>query len=995
MQISSAKPSREHWLELVAARQQRERCAQEVEAIKRSCENDCEKKSPAECLACREKIIDRIRARYCEDPDHEWFVQRTAFLQRLDGMFTDAKAHRVTMKSIDESIESEKEAWYRWVLRKYPEFLAIADRSIDTDDLRNMLDDPDRPLRELIAMMWKALEDPVDWSATLDEFTKKVAAAEGNAEALRKLYAAEFFTDKATGQLLEGAEAYRDEYMQSGSMLLEHVIDKLIMDHHNFQKSKPQRDEIESKIISIRRARQAHEQKIQNKINAKNQASAVNEKLYDLPVCSVCKSAADPKDVLSCSACQAIVLLGGDGALTVYCSNQCYQSGHASHAEKMHDCKAGDNCIQERDDDVSMTGDSTDSPVVCVQCVEGKKLSIYCSDRCARENMSSHRLSEHADKESSGPPSTLTTPLSEVLDKTLKKDNPGLQASNTPRACPASAAAPPSTFSIDFDVPAPEDIDDSFETLRDSHAASIEALFPDTMVGGFEPSLVAGMPTPPASSSHSHPIQSMHTKPRFNRASADSLLASFSAMLAHFPCIMLPADVTVSHLAATKPFVLLAILAASSGSRTLQGHLLYDEEFRKVLGLKVVAGGERSLELLQGILIYCAWYPFHLRPKNKQVFHYLRMAADLVSDLELDQEPRPGDSPFGIDDPELQLETLRAYLGFYFALSRHCRSALSWSRYKNLIQSFTPWVATCCDMLEANAQGENDRVLVAIVRIAGAIGDMWESLNTPGQSAQQIRLLLLGLESQWQSLRRCIPADIATSVPVKLALSFGEMYLHGSVLTRDPRKAAMSISAEGDSLLSPTKLLRCAYAVKEGLDMFLALDEAVFMHFTAVEWNRFVVATILAILLCFPLKDCPEFDSSWARSQIQLDHFLRQMTKDTSLTQASKQVDVLSATRVVLRVVLDKYERRVADEEAVQAMSMGPAIGCPMIDGSLDSYIPCWDIDLTASGPSPTTAVPKAPGDQQVFHDLWATMTLGWAQDDNMLNVGEEYHYQE
>lgn len=71
--------------------------------------------------------------------------------------------------------------------------------------------------------------------------------------------------------------------------------------------------------------------------------------------------------------------------------------------------------------------------------------------------------------------------------------------------------------------------------------------------------------------------------------------------------LVLEDNATVPALAASRPFVLLAILASASGSRTLQGHSLYDDEFRKVLALKFVAGGERTLELLQGILIYCAW----------------------------------------------------------------------------------------------------------------------------------------------------------------------------------------------------------------------------------------------------------------------------------------------------------------------------------------------------------------------------------------------------
>ena len=95
-------------------------------------------------------------------------------------------------------------------------------------------------------------------------------------------------------------------------------------------------------------------------------------------------------------------------------------------------------------------------------------------------------------------------------------------------------------------------------------------------------------------------------KPQFNLDSAERLLATFREdMLPHFPVIVLPDDHDVRSLARHTPFVLLAILAVTSSSSSLQGHNLYDEEFRKVLGLKLVAAS--SLEMLQGLLIYCAW----------------------------------------------------------------------------------------------------------------------------------------------------------------------------------------------------------------------------------------------------------------------------------------------------------------------------------------------------------------------------------------------------
>lgn len=91
-------------------------------------------------------------------------------------------------------------------------------------------------------------------------------------------------------------------------------------------------------------------------------------------------------------------------------------------------------------------------------------------------------------------------------------------------------------------------------------------------------------------------------------ASAEALLKSFRSTISYLPFIEFPDDITIPHLAATKPFVLLAILTVASGSTMVQKHGLYDDEFRKALGLKYVSGGERTLELLQGLLIYCAWY---------------------------------------------------------------------------------------------------------------------------------------------------------------------------------------------------------------------------------------------------------------------------------------------------------------------------------------------------------------------------------------------------
>lgn len=161
---------------------------------------------------------------------------------------------------------------------------------------------------------------------------------------------------------------------------------------------------------------------------------------------------------------------------------------------------------------------------------------------------------------------------------------------------------------------------ESLDALRDAHGAFIDDLVPEDDPGGDQYPHLFGQAssssasgpgtfsasTPSTSSRSVHGLSSI--QPQFNLDSATSLLDSFrNGMLPYFPVIILPAGATVPSLAKNKPFVLLAILAAASGGRSMQGHSLYDEEFRKVLGVKFVSGGERSLELLVGLIIYCAW----------------------------------------------------------------------------------------------------------------------------------------------------------------------------------------------------------------------------------------------------------------------------------------------------------------------------------------------------------------------------------------------------
>jgi len=88
---------------------------------------------------------------------------------------------------------------------------------------------------------------------------------------------------------------------------------------------------------------------------------------------------------------------------------------------------------------------------------------------------------------------------------------------------------------------------------------------------------------------------------------AHSLLTNFRGMCSYFPFVILPAEATVQSIFYERPFLLLSVLTAASSREKKLQHVL-EEELRSTLSTKVVLDGDKSLDLLQGLLVYLAWF---------------------------------------------------------------------------------------------------------------------------------------------------------------------------------------------------------------------------------------------------------------------------------------------------------------------------------------------------------------------------------------------------
>ncbi|KAI5464218.1 hypothetical protein BGZ63DRAFT_421280 [Mariannaea sp. PMI_226] len=422
----------EHWTELSAARLHRKQLAAKVEELKIACATNCQQKNVSDCPECYPKILDTMRERYCNATGREWFSQRGAFLSELDALFSDAKKRKVDLKAIEDHIESEKEAWYRWVLRTYPAFLTAGEKDVDQEMLRSMLDDPDTSREELIKGVWDALGSGSAWSSEVDTLADTIAEGQGNSDEIRKHYINFIFKDPSNWEVLPNATKYLEMYERNPEMRPEEVIDRIAQDQRASMTSQPQRNEEMSRLDSLQRAKLANDQEKQLKVKRRMAAQAaqtptVAEELYHLSPCEKCGGVVSPQNVLSCSLCQVLTQIGGRKKLTVYCSPECYQSGHDDHVAKEHDCEAGDKCIQNQDEDDMM--DDEMQTVICDACIDDRNSAVYCSVRCATLNLPQHNELKHSVQTGPDEIKSLVSPLSVLAGKTLKEGNPGLRFS--------------------------------------------------------------------------------------------------------------------------------------------------------------------------------------------------------------------------------------------------------------------------------------------------------------------------------------------------------------------------------------------------------------------------------------------------------------------------------------------------------------------------------------------------------------------------------------
>jgi hypothetical protein len=151
----------------------------------------------------------------------------------------------------------------------------------------------------------------------------------------------------------------------------------------------------------------------------------------------------------------------------------------------------------------------------------------------------------------------------------------------------------------------------------------------------------------------------------------DVLLAIYTTQLVPcFPFVPLPSDSTPSQLASTRPFLWRVIRMVSSlrSHRSMHGQSL---AIMQHLSEAVMIRGERSLDLLQGVIVMVAFYHYHCLVHG-QFNNLTLLAMAMVGDLNYHKPLRPSklDGEVGVRTDEER----RALLGAWYLSSWYLKT---------------------------------------------------------------------------------------------------------------------------------------------------------------------------------------------------------------------------------------------------------------------------------------------------------------------------------
>ncbi|KAK7754760.1 hypothetical protein SLS62_003320 [Diatrype stigma] len=395
-----------------------------------------------------------------------------------------------------------------------------------------------------------------------------------------------------------------------------------------------------------------------------------------------------------------------------------------------------------------------------------------------------------------------------------------------------------------------------------------------------------------------------------------------TTLTTHFPFVVIPPQTSAETLRHERPFLFLAVLAASS---------FHDMPLQRILGgvLKqtvndrMIQGATSSFEFLQGLLVFLAWSHFH--PKPRRYSQFLQLAISIVSDLRLDRKPIGSwENHVGsrLHDPNMQRnappewgsDEKRALAGCFYLSSTVSKLLQKLNAFP-----YTRYLEECCVSLCEQYEYPSDEHLYYIIRLQ-RIMEAIEYMTQQHTNGPTARAAVLDLRSQLESFRNHLPFDLSDNQPLFMQYHTAEMYLCQAASFS--KTTAQLLDA--DAAAMHAELLSSGItAAKSLLDYYLQLPVYADMAFNNSEWIQISFAITVSSRLAITTAAAAASSSATNPQQQQQTAGALRQTPSLDLSSILRHLSLRIGALVTQQVdarggrdIFYDYEQRVRRMQA-------------------------------------------------------------------------------
>jgi hypothetical protein len=202
-----------------------------------------------------------------------------------------------------------------------------------------------------------------------------------------------------------------------------------------------------------------------------------------------------------------------------------------------------------------------------------------------------------------------------------------------------------------------------------------------------------------------------------SQSEVENLLGRYRTLMASYMPFVSEHALPTTASSNTSPLVLKAIIAVAHFHDTPMQKILVEELVQHFIS-RVLTSAEKSLELLQALLILCTWYNPHIFTSSSHTF-LLHLCMALTTDLTIDRDPMSCEmahlfaamNSCGIPQPPKSIsdEEMRAVMGVFWVAS-----TVFTSFRKTDVPSWTPWLQQCLNTLSETGL-DSDKLLIGLV----------------------------------------------------------------------------------------------------------------------------------------------------------------------------------------------------------------------------------------------------------------------------------------